>query len=44
MIAVEPKFFFPGCGAVGLESTFLVTPAGAERLSLTPEELGVKDV
>lgn len=44
VIAVEPKFFFPGCGAVGLESTFLVTPAGAERLSLTPEELGVKDV
>ncbi|MBY6277202.1 M24 family metallopeptidase [Symbiobacterium thermophilum] len=43
VIAVEPKFFFPGVGAVGLESTFLVTPDGAERLSITPEELGVKD-
>src|SRR5690606_4699240 len=39
VIAVEPKFFFPGVGAVGLESTFLVTPDGAERLSITPEEL-----
>jgi len=43
VIAVEPKFFFPGHGAVGVESTFLVTPGGAERISITPEELGVKD-
>ncbi len=43
VIAVEPKFFFPRLGAVGLESTFVVTPGGAERLSITPEELGVKD-
>ncbi|WP_374713728.1 M24 family metallopeptidase [Symbiobacterium terraclitae] len=42
VIAVEPKFFFPGRGAVGLESTFVVTPSGAERLSITGEELGVK--
>lgn len=42
VIAVEPKFFFPGQGAVGLESTFVVKPGGAERLSLTSEELGVK--
>lgn len=42
VIAVEPKFFFPARGAVGLESTFVVTPAGAERVSITSEELGVK--
>ncbi|MGE5674543.1 MAG: M24 family metallopeptidase [Mycobacterium leprae] len=39
VIAIEPKFFFPGRGAVGIENTYLITPQGAERLTLTGEEL-----
>ncbi|MFZ5814289.1 MAG: M24 family metallopeptidase [Bacillota bacterium] len=41
IIAVEPKFFFPGKGAVGLENTYVVTPTGVERLSISDEELAV---
>ena len=41
VIAVEPKFFFPGKGAVGLENTYLVTDSGLERISLSSEELAV---
>lgn len=37
-IAVEPKIFFPQ-GGVGVENTYLVTAAGAERLTVFPEEL-----
>lgn len=33
-IALEPKFVIPGTGAVGVEDTFLVTPAG--MVNLTP--------
>lgn len=44
VIAVEPKFFFPGRGAVGVENTYLVTPTGAERLTLSSEELAIKPV
>ena len=32
-IAIEPKFLFPGLGAVGIENTFAVTPDGGERLT-----------
>lgn len=32
-VAVEPKFVFPGAGAVGIENTFLVTEAGGEKLT-----------
>jgi Xaa-Pro aminopeptidase len=32
-IAVEPKFVFPGQGAVGIENTFVVTAAGGEKLT-----------
>jgi Xaa-Pro aminopeptidase len=32
-IAVEPKFVFPGQGAVGIENTFLVTAQGGEKLT-----------
>lgn len=32
-IALEPKFVIPGTGAVGVEDTFLVTPAGMENLT-----------
>ncbi len=32
-IAVEPKFVFPGEGAVGIENSFAVTPSGGEKLT-----------
>jgi Xaa-Pro aminopeptidase len=32
-IAVEPKFVFPGVGAVGIENTFAVTESGGEKLT-----------
>lgn len=39
VFALEPKFVFPGLGAVGIENTFLVTPGGLERLSAGADEL-----
>ena len=39
VIALEPKFVFPGEGAVGLENTYLVTADGFE--TLTPLDEGV---
>ncbi len=39
-IAIEPKFVFPGQGAVGIENTFLVTAAGGEKLTAAvPDDL-----
>jgi Xaa-Pro aminopeptidase len=38
-VAVEPKFVFPGRGAVGIENTWLVTESGGERLTPLPDEL-----
>jgi Xaa-Pro aminopeptidase len=32
-IALEPKFVIPGTGAVGVEDTFLVTPAGMANIT-----------
>ena len=42
VVAVEPKFLFPGEGAVGLENTYLITPEGADNLTPAPEELWEK--
>ena len=39
VIALEPKFVFPGKGVVGLEDDYLVTASGVERLTLTKEVL-----
>jgi len=39
VFALEPKFVFPGEGAVGLENTYLVTADGFEIL--TPLDEGV---
>jgi Xaa-Pro dipeptidase len=39
VIALEPKFFFPGKGAVGLEHTYAVTAAGLERISVSSDDL-----
>ncbi len=38
-IALEPKFVFPGVGAVGVENTYLVTDAGLEKLTACDEAL-----
>lgn len=40
-IAVEPKFVFPGVGAVGIENTFAVTDAGGEKISVLSDALVV---
>ncbi len=39
VIAVEPKFFFPGIGAVGLENTYAIHENSVETLTLTPDDL-----
>jgi len=39
VFAVEPKFTFPGEGVVGIENTFVLTDTGAERLTITPDDL-----
>jgi Xaa-Pro aminopeptidase len=39
-VAVEPKFVFPGTGAVGIENTFVVTERGGEKLTAAlPDEV-----
>jgi Xaa-Pro aminopeptidase len=38
VIAVEPKFAFPGEGGVGVENTFILTKEGLEKLSSFPDE------
>jgi Xaa-Pro aminopeptidase len=32
-VAIEPKFVFPGAGAVGIENTFVVREGGGEKLT-----------
>ncbi|MCR4420280.1 MAG: Xaa-Pro peptidase family protein [Clostridia bacterium] len=39
VFALEPKFAFPGRGAVGLENCYAVTPTGVERLTLATDDL-----
>jgi Xaa-Pro aminopeptidase len=39
VIAVEPKFVFPGRGAVGIENMYAVTEHGFEQLTTAAEEL-----
>lgn len=36
VVAVEPKFVFPGLGSVGVENTYVVTERGGEALSSLP--------
>ncbi len=38
-IAIEPKFVFPGLGAIGIENTCAVTDAQSERLTGLPDEV-----
>lgn len=37
VLAVEPKFVFPGLGAVGVENDYAVTPNGGDRLCDLPD-------
>jgi Xaa-Pro dipeptidase len=39
VMAIEPKFVFPGKGVVGMEDDYLVTHSGLERLTITPQTL-----
>ncbi|MGG1553771.1 M24 family metallopeptidase [Paenibacillus ferrarius] len=39
VIAIEPKFTFPGRGVVGVEDTYLITEKGYEKLSESREGL-----
>ncbi len=39
VIALEPKCHLPGIGEVGLEDTYLITPNGAERLTVSPRKI-----
>lgn len=39
VIAIEPKFIYPGRGVIGLENTYVVTETGLESISLSSEEL-----
>lgn len=39
VFALEPKFLFPGEGAVGVENSYAVTADGVERLTRAPEDL-----
>ncbi|GIQ71013.1 aminopeptidase P family protein [Xylanibacillus composti] len=39
VIAIEPKFSFPGEGVVGVEDTYAITSGGFERLTLTERKL-----
>jgi Xaa-Pro aminopeptidase len=39
VFALEPKFVFPGEGAVGIEDDYLVTTSGLERLTLMEQAL-----
>lgn len=39
VIAIEPKFTFPGRGVVGIENTYLVTANGLESITFATEEI-----
>ncbi len=41
VFALEPKFVFPGLGAIGIENTWAVGPGAAERLTRAPEDIVV---
>jgi len=41
VIALEPKFVFPGEGVVGIENTFVVTPTGMKRLNRFPDDIHI---
>ena len=42
VVAIEPKFVFPGRGAVGIENMYALTAYGHETMTTAPEELIVR--
>jgi Xaa-Pro aminopeptidase len=43
VVAIEPKFVFPGRGAVGIENMYAVTATGFETMTTASEELISRD-
>jgi Xaa-Pro dipeptidase len=41
VFALEPKFIFPGEGAVGIEDTFVVRRSGLEQITRFSDELQI---
>lgn len=41
VIAIEPKFTFPGRGVVGIENTYVITDKGNEKLTVSREGIAV---
>lgn len=39
VVALEPKFIFPGEGVVGIENTFVVTSNGMKKLNQFPDDI-----
>jgi Xaa-Pro dipeptidase len=39
VVAIEPKFLFPGKGAIGIENTFAITGKGCEKLTLLSDDI-----
>ena len=39
VLAIEPKFLFPGKGAVRIENTFAITEKGCERLTSLSDDI-----
>jgi Xaa-Pro dipeptidase len=39
VIAIEPKFTFPGRGVIGIENTYVVTADGLKALTIAPEDM-----
>lgn len=39
VLALKPKFVFPGEGVVGIENTFVITDEGMEKLNRFPDEI-----
>ena len=39
VVAIEPKFIFPGRGVVGIENTWLVTAADSEKLTVLADDV-----
>lgn len=42
VIAIEPKFTFPGRGVVGIEDTYLITEGGYEKLTVSRD--GIRQI
>ncbi|MNL87443.1 Xaa-Pro dipeptidase [compost metagenome] len=42
VIAIEPKFTFPGRGVVGIEDTYLITEDGYEKLTVSRD--GIRQI